>query len=349
MANSAPVLMWMTTADKMSNWFNQPWLEFVGRTIEQEQGLGWAENIHPEDRDRALAECGAAFQARREFRMEFRLRRRDGAYRWILDHGVPYQDERGEFSGYIGSCIDITELREAQHQLEQANATKDRFLAVLSHELRTPLTPVLFAVEALKQHPGLTSRGGQLLAMIERNIRLEARLIDDLLDLTRIIRNRMEFASEPLDLHECLNAAVEVCRSSMESRGLRLIVRLEASPAAIRGDFQRLEQVFWNLLQNAEKFTPPGGAVEVRTQRDQEKIRIEVSDTGCGIQPEALQNIFAPFEQAGKTSGGLGLGLAICKATVEAHGGSIWAVSDGPGRGARFCVELQTPPASAPR
>ena len=235
----------------------------------------------------------------------------------------------------------------ARDEAEAAARAKDQFLAVLSHELRTPLTPVLMSVYAMLADTALPQKVQSVMQMIQRNIQLEARLIDDLLDLSRITHNKVELQLEDIDLHEVVRNAVEVCRGDIDGKQLILVVELEAPRHQVRGDAARLQQVFWNLLKNAAKFTPRGGRLSVQSYNYKGTIRVDVTDTGMGIDRHLLPKIFAPFEQGGGSAfsaqfGGLGLGLAISKATIDAHGGRLSANSEGKNTGAVFTVELPT-------
>jgi PAS domain S-box-containing protein len=238
----------------------------------------------------------------------------------------------------------------ARDEAEAAARAKDQFLAVLSHELRTPLTPVLMSVYALLGDAATPEKVRKVLEMIQRNIQLEARLIEDLLDLSRITHNKVELQLEDIDIHSVVQDAIDVCRTDVENKKLELVVELEALKHNVRGDPARLQQVFWNLLKNAAKFTPSGGKLTVQSYNFRGSVRVEVADTGMGIDRNLLPKIFAPFEQGGGSSfsaqfGGLGLGLAISKATVDAHGGRLSAHSEGKNTGAVFTVELPLVPA----
>lgn len=247
------------------------------------------------------------------------------------------------------------ELERRAAEMARANATKDHFLAVLSHELRTPLTPVLMGVSLLQNRPGLDPAVYQSLETIRLNVEMEARLIDDLLDVTRIERGKVRLDRSPVDLCSVIRKAVEVCRPDIEARGLNFGADLEPSnPCWVEADGPRLEQVFWNLLKNAIKFTPNGGCVGIRCGPEDGHVLVEVNDSGIGIEPEALPKIFKAFEQTERSVsqrfGGLGLGLAISKALVEMHGGEIEAQSEGLDRGATFRVRLpMCPPRGKPR
>ena len=227
--------------------------------------------------------------------------------------------------------------QEARTESERANLAKDRFLAMLSHELRTPLTPVLTSLLAL-EHDRLADKVQSSLQMIRRNVELEARLIDDLLDLTRISKDKVQLSLEIVDAHVLLRNALEICQSDIDQKRLALELKLDAAHVYLEADPARLQQVFWNLIKNAVKFTPKGGRLRIHTWNDdQNQFCAEVSDSGCGIDPPALPRIFKPFEQGERTSyGGLGLGLAISKALVESHQGTLTAASPGRDQGATF-------------
>ena len=252
---------------------------------------------------------------------------------------------------YFVSSIQRSEsqLKEAKEVAESANKAKDRFLAVLSHELRTPLTPALAGVRALMDEPEGAMREATL-EMIQRNIELEARLVDDLLDVMRIGRDSFHLNLGTVDAHALLRQTLEICRADAQNGGLRLVCDLSATEWHVRGDSMRLQQVFWNLLKNAIKFTPRGGQITIRSSMaaadasGRPELLIEFSDSGIGIAPDAMRRIFEPFQQADDTIprrfGGLGLGLTISRAIIRAHGGRIEAASAGPGQGATFSVRL---------
>jgi HAMP domain-containing protein/signal transduction histidine kinase len=255
-----------------------------------------------------------------------------------------------------------TELQKTNLELEEkarSNLAKDQFLAMLSHELRTPLTPVLASALELENEPDVRPDVRESLQMIRRNVELEARLIDDLLDLTRIDRGKVQLNFEVVDADTLLQNALEICQPEIDRKHLTPFLNLSAKRVHMRADPARLQQIFWNLINNAVKFTPPKGQITITTTNDSaEKLRVEIADTGMGIEPEALPKIFDAFEQGGRTQlGGLGLGLAISKTLVEAHKGTITAQSDGRNKGSKFAlifptcekVELQIAPALSPR
>lgn len=244
----------------------------------------------------------------------------------------------------------LADLHAAKETAERANAAKDEFLAALSHELRTPLTPILTAVSGLDPTILSADELRHTFAMIRRNVALEARLIEDLLDLTRIAHGKLHLELLPVDLHESLRHAVEICRADLEAKNLQVLYTLAAAEYHADGDPARLQQVFWNAIANAVKFTPPGGLIHVRTANDAGRaVLIEIRDTGIGIEPDQLGTIFRAFDQGrrnpSRSRGGLGLGLAIAKALIDAQHGTIYATSDGPGLGTTIHIAL---PAVAP-
>lgn len=232
----------------------------------------------------------------------------------------------------------------ARAEAEAANAAKDRFLAMLSHELRTPLSPVLHAVTFLNDQLEAPPQLRETLQIIQRNVQLEARLIDDLLDLARVRNGKLELQLQTTDAHELLRNAIEICRPDTVARHLTLELSLKAKRTLLNADPARLQQIFWNLINNAVKFTPEGGCISVSTRTDEHGgFHLEITDTGIGIEKGKIPRIFDAFEQVTPGfSSGLGLGLAICKALTEFHGGKITAQSSGKGQGATFTVVLPT-------
>jgi nitrogen-specific signal transduction histidine kinase/CheY-like chemotaxis protein len=248
--------------------------------------------------------------------------------------------------------LDITDaknaeilLERAKNEAEEANRAKDRFLAMLSHELRTPLTPVLMTIASLRREPDLNEDFRRDLEVLQRNVELEALLIDDLLDLTRIAHGKLELHSGAVDIHGTIDHALSISAGDLSGKNICIVRKLEAREHHCWGDPARLQQVFWNLVKNAAKFTPHEGRLEISTRNNEtHQIVIEISDNGMGIDPSLMPRIFDAFEQGGgaitSKYGGLGLGLAITKRVVDLHHGTIEARSDGPGRGATFTVTL---------
>jgi PAS domain S-box-containing protein len=335
---------------------NPAWEQTLGYSAEEMSSVKAYDLIHPDDQEATRA--AAASLSRGELSgFENRYRHKNGGFRWLSWSAAAVD-------GLIYAvALDITErkgteaLRQAKDAAEQASRAKDRFMAVLSHELRTPLTPVLMAVSALLDEPTVAPEIRPTLEMIRHNVEMEARLIDDLLDLTRIGRGGLNLELRPVDAHESVRQAAEIYRREISAGGLEIVLDLTAPAHHLQADPARLQQIVWNLIQNAIKFTPRGGTIRVRTRNEQapgavvgvgSRMIIEVSDTGIGIEPEVLPRIFEAFQQGEDSlrgrAGGLGLGLAISRSLALAHGGCLTAASAGKGQGSRFTLELPTIP-----
>ncbi len=238
-------------------------------------------------------------------------------------------------------------LQQQKAVIETANRTKDQFLAMLSHELRTPLTPVISALEGIETEPGQTEDAKAALAMIRRNVELETQLIDDLLDFTRIAKDKLQLRFAPVDAHLAISNVVEICRAEVDSKKLHVHLNLRANTHDVAADAAKFQQIIWNLLKNAIKFTPEEGEIAISSLNPSpEVLTISMRDTGIGMDPEVMQRIFDPFEQGNRSLerrfGGLGLGLAISKSLAQAHGGTLTAKSDGRDRGSTFLLSMQT-------
>src|SRR6266404_1446948 len=238
-------------------------------------------------------------------------------------------------------------LQQQKAVVEGVNRTKDHFLAMLSHELRTPLTPVISALEGLETEPAQTAEVKSALAMIRRNIELETQLIDDLLDFTRIAKDKLQLRFAPVDAHLAISNVVEICSAEADSRRLRVHLNLRANTHHVAADAAKFQQIVWNLLKNAIKFTAENGEIAISSSNPSpEVLTISMRDTGIGMEPEVMQRIFDPFEQGNRSFerrfGGLGLGLAISKSLAQAHGGALTAQSDGRDKGSRFILTMKT-------
>jgi len=350
--DSVPSLVWTTRPDGYCDFLSQRWVEYTGIPEEEQRGSGWIASVHVNDRARTFAAWRGAVEDRGAYELEYRLRRHDGEYRWFKAEGRPIRDQQGNIVRWFGTSTDIEdqkrteqEILEARRTAESANRAKDQFIAVLSHELRTPLTPVLTVSQMLESDPGLRPEQRRWIEMIRRNVELETRLIDDLLDHTRISRGKLELHFAATDLHEKILQTLAICESDARGKRLEVVHAPRATRSWIHADPARLQQALWNLVKNAVKFTPEGGRVTICSADTEDGgVEIEVRDTGVGIAAERLPRIFEAFEQGGRNVtrmfGGLGLGLAISKGIVELHGGTLTAESGGPGRGAAFRLTL---------
>jgi PAS domain S-box-containing protein len=314
--------------------------------------------IHPDDRQRAIREFEGAVRNREEYKSEFRVVWRDDSVHWILSRGTVNYLENGKAHNAVGVTLDITERKIAEKQREElleseqaaraeaesANRLKDEFLATVSHELRTPLNAMLGWTTLLRTGRLGEADAARALETIERNARTQAEIIEDLLDVSRIITGKLNLQIAPIEPAAMVKTAVESLQLAAEAKDITVRQTIENDLHRIMGDAARIQQIVWNLLSNAIKFTPAGGAVEIRLKREASHLAIAVSDNGNGITPEFLPFVFDRFLQAdGKTTrtyGGLGLGLAIVRHLVELHGGTVHAESDGEGKGATFTVRL---------
>jgi PAS domain S-box-containing protein len=311
--------------------------------------------VHPDDRAAVdAAYAGSVRDGRDSYEIEHRVvRRASGDIRTVHEKCLHVRDAEGRIIRSLGMVHDITERKKAEEALAAANLhlaesdqRKNEFLAVLSHELRNPLTPIRNGLYLLERAIPGSEQAKRAREVIDRQTRQLARLVDDLLEVTRITRNKIRLQRGPLELNDLVRRSVEDYQSLFDERGIVLEATFAAEPLPINGDAARLSQVVGNLLQNAAKFTPSGGRVVVSTSAagSSERARLSVSDTGVGIQPAMLRRLFQPFMQADatldRTRGGLGLGLALVKGLVEMHGGEVRAHSDGCDKGAEFVVEL---------
>ena len=326
---------------------------------------GWLVRTHPDDRAALSAAFAAAVSGERPFSCEHRIRLADGGERWVSALGRLHRSEAGGPARLIGVATDITARKraetereellarsqEAQRLAEQAVRMKDEFLAMLSHELRTPMSAMLGWLHLLKIGKLTPEQQIDALETIERNARIQTQLVNDLLDVSRIVTGKMDLETEVMPLDRALESAIDSARLESEQLGIGLKAELERGAWPIRGNPQRVQQIFSNLLSNALKFSPKGSRVEIRLERAGDQARVTVSDQGEGIDTAMLPHIFERFRQADSSTrrrhGGLGLGLAIVRSLVELHAGKVSAESPGLGRGATFTVTL--PLVSAPQ
>lgn len=351
MADHAPVMIWVTESDGYCSYLSKSWYEFTGQTTDEGLGFGWLNAIHPDDRLRAEEIFAAATERREAFRIDYRLQQRDGEYRWAIDSATPRFELDGQFRGYIGSVIDITERKEMEDALKEADRRKDEFLAMLAHELRNPLAPIRNAAQVLKLIGPTDSNQRWAREVIERQTQHLTRLVDDLLEVSRITQGKVTIARQPLDLTAIINSAVETSRPLIEARRHQLTVALPTVPVRLEGDLTRLVQVIGNLLNNAAKYTDEAGHIRLEAALENNEAVICVEDDGIGISADLLPHVFDLFTQADRSldrsQGGLGIGLTLVRNLVELHGGRVEAHSEGSGRGSQFIVRLPALPATS--
>jgi PAS domain S-box-containing protein len=372
LVNSARVLMWLADVDGRRTHLNRSWLEFTGRAMEDELGNGWTAGVHGDDARRLAAGTDLAREGR-AYEAEYRLRRFDGEYRWMLERGEPRVGPAGALLGFVGSCVDVSErklreaaLHEERAQLERkveertqelgrANAElaraarlKDEFLANVSHELRTPLTAVLGLSESLLE-PGaapLSDKQRKSLRTIEESGQHLLSLINELLDLARIEAGQMRIdAKAGVSVERVCQGSLRFVKEAAQKKGVSLSLQMHASAVTMECDERRLKQALVNLLGNAVKFTPEGGSVGLEVAGDpaENVLRFTVWDTGIGIRRDDMGRLFQPFVQVDgsltRRHGGTGLGLALSRRMVELQGGRVLAGSE-PGKGSRFTIVL---------
>jgi PAS domain S-box-containing protein len=323
-----------------------------------ERPQSFLDAVHPDDRERARAAALEEHSRGEATDVEYRVVRPDGSVRWVRDRGFPIKDAAGRVYRFAGLAEDVTDKKEAEAALRDADRRKDEFLAVLAHELRNPLAPLLNGLQILRQPAAAPQSQAHARDMMERQLRHLARLVDDLLDVSRISRGKVQLRCERIDLARHARTAAEDRRPVLERAGLALVVETPETPVWVTGDPTRLAQIVNNLLDNSAKFSDGGRKVTVRVTAGaaRRQAALSVRDEGVGIEPEMLPRLFNVFAQADRsldrTRGGLGLGLALVKGLAELHGGEVEAFSEGPGKGAEFTVRLplaEEPAALAPK
>jgi PAS domain S-box-containing protein len=348
LADNMAQLAWMADETGSLFWYNRRWFEYTGTTLDEMRGWGWRAVHDPAHVERVTAKFAEHVATGEPWEDTFPLRGRDGSYRWFLSRAIPVRDERGRVQRWFGTNTDVTAQRAAEEALRDADRRKDDFIAILAHELRNPLGPVRMAVEILRRADPSEPRAARAREIVARQVGHMARLIDDLLDVSRIARGKLALQVERCDLAAIARQTSEDYRATLEGAGLRLRVSVGDAPVWVDGDPVRLAQMIGNLLQNAGRFTEPGGEVAIRAEADAAggEASVTVVDSGVGIDPTLLGRLFDPFAQAdqdlARTKGGLGLGLALTKGLAELHGGRVEAASEGPGRGSVFTIRIPT-------
>ncbi|HET9489420.1 MAG TPA: ATP-binding protein [Methylomirabilota bacterium] len=342
LAEAMPQLVWTADPSGQVDYFNRRWHDYTGAPPMQAVGRGWINAVHSDERETVWARWQRALERGEPIEIEHRLRGVDGRYQWFLGRGVPYRDAAGRIVKWFGTFTNIEGQKRAEERLRAADRAKDEFLAMLGHELRNPLGAIAGAVRVLQSAPTPDERGARAREVIGRQLTHLSRLVDDLLDVTRVTMDKTVLTREPLNLADVVTNVLATWRSSGRLEGHRVIVNV--TPVWVDADETRIEQIVSNLLANAVKYTASGGDVTVRVKRDGAAAVLEVADTGVGIPPNLLDRVFDLFVQADagldRRQGGLGIGLTLVKRLVELHGGQVRASSDGPGRGSMFTVTL---------
>jgi PAS domain S-box-containing protein len=350
--DGAPVMIWVSGKDRLCIWFNRPWLTFTGRSMTQELGNGWAEGVHQEDFERCLETYVSHFDDRKEFRMQYRLRRRDGTHRWIDDTGMPRYARDGTFLGFIGSCTDIHDLRETQNELRHRVlevvhlnriATAGALSASIAHELTQPLTAIQSNTDAAKSLLAARSPDLEELKAILDDIRQDNRRAATIIQHLRLLlKRRTEIEDEQFDLNEAIDGTLRIVGPEATERGIVLGANGVKHSLPVRADEVLLEQVLLNLVMNGmdalTNTSPDAQEVMIRTQlTGASQVEVSVTDSGTGIPDDKLEGVFDAFYTTKRQ--GTGLGLSIARTIVEAYGGKIWAENRAEG-GAVFHFSL---------
>jgi two-component system CheB/CheR fusion protein len=340
----APTMIWRSGIDSRCDYFNETWLKFTGRSMDQELGDGWAEGVHPEDLDTCVKYYQDHFRRREPFEMQYRLRRHDGVYRTVSDWGVPYSDERGRFAGFIGSCVDVKD----QAQTARARTT---FLALVAHELRTPLASMRGFIEAIRRQADQGRLAeGRLLSRLAAQVDRLALLVRDFVDMARAEEGReLPLVLRDVDLADLLKSAVSVVEETAairEDRSHPIEERVDSGPIVARCDRARVEQIVLDLLDNAVKYSPAGSPIRVELRSRGTEWTISVADAGIGVPPGELTRLTEPYFRASNAPAesfpGVGIGLSIVRGLVERHGGRLRVESE-LGSGTTVTVSLPSP------
>lgn len=339
-----PALIWRSRLDMLCDYFNKTWLDFTGRTMEQEFGNGWAENVHPDDFDFCLKTYVAAFDKRESFLMEYRMKNKFGEYCWIRDFGRPFYDLDNSFLGYIGSCYDITEIKNNELQLQELNATKDKFFSIMTHDLRSPFNSIIGFSEHLlemiqkNEHENLEVFARIILESSERAMDL----LTNLFEWSQSQSGRMDYNPEYFEMVTLINEEIVLFKHIAEKKAIQ-VAQVTTYPIQVEADKEMIKSVLRNLISNAIKFTHPGGEITISTNIRQKELIVSVSDNGVGISKDRTDKLFS-IGNSYSTSGtqnekGTGLGLILCRELVNKNRGKIWVESE-VGKGTTFYFSI---------
>jgi len=339
LADNAPVMIWRSGPDKLCDWFNRPWLQFTGRTMAQELGNGWTEGVHPVDFARCLSTYVAAFDGREEFSMEYRLRRSDGVYRWILDNGRPYASLDGSFRGYFGSCIDITDSKRSQDELRATQSelarvtrliTMAEMTASIAHDIRQPLAAIEINTNAaLRRLTNATPDLNEVRAALE-SIMADGRRASEVIGRIRVMFKKGEPEKAWLDINELIREILAPVDGELQNQCVLVQTELLDELPQVLVDRAQLQQVILNLIMNAVEamasIKTRARVLRVTSELQRpNNMLITVQDTGTGIDSKDMDRIFEALFTT--KSSGMGMGLLICRSIIEAHGGRLWASS----------------------
>ena len=339
-----PALIWRSRLDKLCDYFNKTWLDFTGRTMEQEFGNGWTEGVHPDDFNTCVQTYVTSFDKREPFLMEYRMKNKLGEYRWIRDFGRPFYDLDNSFLGYIGSCYDITEIKDNEHKLIELNATKDKFFSIIAHDLKSPFNSIVgFSDQLRMQIKKKNYEHIEEFANIIHKSSLRAMdLLTNLFEWAQSQSGRMDYTPEYFDMVTLINEQILLFNSIAEMKSIILSNSLRNN-TQIRADKAMINTVLRNLISNAIKFTQPGGKITISVVAEQNELLVSVSDNGVGISGQRIDKLFK-IDESYSTPGtqkekGTGLGLILCEEFVKKNNGKIWVESE-VGKGTTFYFSL---------
>lgn len=327
-----PALIWRSRLDKLCDYFNKTWLDFTGRTMEQEFGNGWAEGVHPDDFDFCLQTYVTAFDKRESFLMEYRMKNKFGEYCWIRDFGRPFYDLDNTFLGYIGSCYDITENKNNELKLIELNAAKDKFFSIIAHDLKTPFHSIIgwteLLIEQIKEKD--FENIGECANVVLQSSNGAMDLLINLMEWVQSQSGRLICKPENLEINTIVNEVIHLMKGIAEQKAI-IITHTLSSDVQVNADKAMLSTVLRNLISNAIKFTKPKGKITVTSSIKQKELTISVIDTGVGISKERIDKLFKINEgystQGTQKENGTGLGLILCKEFIEKNNGKIWVES----------------------
>ncbi len=345
LADNIAQLAWMADDSGAIFWYNKRWFDYTGTTLEQVQGWGWQVVHAPEHVDRVTEKFARCIALGEVWEDTFPLRGADGRFRWFLSRAIPIRDADGQVLRWFGTNTDITAQRDAEEALRAADRRKDEFLATLAHELRNPLAPISNSLHILRMAEDVDPSTERVHGILERQTHHLSRLVDDLLEVSRITQGKIELRRQQVEFAGIMRSAVETSRPFIDARSHQLAINLPPEPVLLDADATRLTQAVANLLTNAAKYTPTGGQIWLTAEADASEAVIRVRDNGIGIDADLLPRVFEKFAQGSSSDarsggGGLGIGLTLARNMVELHGGSIEASSQGLGRGSQFTIRL---------
>ena len=343
LAEASPALIWQTDPKGNNVYLNPRYQDLFAVPLEEIMGMGWQALIHSEDAPEYLAAFEQAQRQCAHFQRRMRIKSKDGGWRWVETHALPLFNAEDEYAGHVGILIDVTDAAQAEEALKEADRRKDEFLATLAHELRNPLAPISNAVHLLRRPDGRRT-ADRVIEMVGRQVNHIVRLVDDLLEVSRITRGKIELTKAPVALADIVANAIETCKPVIDQARHQLTVSLPEGPLILDADEIRLTQALINLLTNAAKYTDSGGHIWLSARRDRGGLIISVRDSGIGMPQDQLQQAFKMFTQlhrgVGRGHGGLGIGLTMVRSLIEMHGGKVTAYSAGPGQGSEFTIGL---------